>query len=99
LKGDYKTGASYWAGQRSLPHPGSCRQLSDDFYAGCTEAKVKLSSSDALRQTEPEYKAGWNAWTPSETGATRSPQAETQKRRAQGHRILKVPAPPYIPGP
>ena len=24
LKGDFKKGASYWAGQRSLPKPGSC---------------------------------------------------------------------------
>ncbi len=69
LQGDYKTGAFFWAGQRSLPHPGSCQQMSAPFYAGCTQAKVKLSSSDALRKSEPDYKAGWNAWTPSEPNA------------------------------
>ncbi len=65
LQGDAKTGAFYWAGQRSLPHPGSCQQMSNEFYAGCTQAKLKLSASDTLRKTEPAYKAGWNAWTPS----------------------------------
>jgi hypothetical protein len=65
LQGDYKTGAFYWASQRSLPNPGSCKQMNDQFYAGCAEAKVKLAAADALRKTEPNYKAGWNAWAPS----------------------------------
>lgn len=62
LRGDYKTGAFYWAGQRSLPHPGSCQQMDADFYRGCTDAKVKLATTDALRKTEPGYKAGWNSY-------------------------------------
>jgi len=66
LQGDYKTGAFFWAGQRSLPKPGPCKQMNDDFYAGCTAAKVRLSASDTLRKTQPDYKAGWNAWTPGE---------------------------------
>jgi hypothetical protein len=65
LQGDYNTGAFFWASQRSLSHPGSCQQMSDDFYAGCTQAKVTLSASDTLRKAEPDYKAGWNAWIPS----------------------------------
>ena len=63
LQGDYKTGAFYWAGQRSLPHPGSCQQMDADFYRGCTDAKVKLATTDALRKTEPPYKIGWNSYT------------------------------------
>jgi hypothetical protein len=61
LQGDYKTGAFYWSSQRSTPHPGTCQQMNADFYAGCTAAKVKLAPSDALRKTEPDYKAGWTA--------------------------------------
>ncbi len=69
LQGHYKTGAFYWSGQRSLPHPGSCQQMDADFYRGCTAAKVKLATSDTMRKTEPAYKAGWNAWTPGEPSA------------------------------
>jgi hypothetical protein len=74
LQGDYKTGALYWATRRSLPHPGSCQQINGDFYAGCTQAKIKLSRSDTLRKTGPNYKAGWNAWAPSEPSAAPSVQ-------------------------
>jgi hypothetical protein len=63
--GDYKTGAFYWVSQRSLPHPGSCRQMDDEFYAGCAETQRRLSPSDARRKSEPEYRTGWNSWTPS----------------------------------
>ena len=38
--GDYKTGAFYWASQRSLPNPGTCKQMNDEFYKGCTAAKA-----------------------------------------------------------
>jgi hypothetical protein len=33
-----------------------------DFYRGCTDAKVKLATTDALRKSEPGYKAGWNSY-------------------------------------
>jgi hypothetical protein len=49
--------------------------MSDEFYAGCTQAKVKLSTSDTLRKTVSNYKAGWNAWTPSAGAASAAPQA------------------------
>lgn len=63
LQGDQKTGAFYWAGQRSLPHPGSCEQMSAAFHDGCTAAKVRLAASDPLRKSEPSYKQGWNSYT------------------------------------
>ncbi len=63
LQGDQKTGAFYWAGQRSLSHQGSCQQMSAAFYDGCTAAKVRLAASDALRKSEPSYKLGWNSYT------------------------------------
>jgi len=84
LQGDYKTGAFYWASQRSLSHPGSCQQMNGDFYAGCTQAKVKLSASDTRRKSEPSYKAGWNGWSPSYVTAPVAPpvahSAEAQER-------------------
>jgi hypothetical protein len=87
LQSDYKTGAFFWASQRSLPNPGSCKQMNDQFYAGCTEAKVKLSTSDALRKTEPDYKTGWNAWDPSYVTAPAAPA------------FVVAPAPAPAPAP
>jgi hypothetical protein len=63
LSGDEKIGAFYWAGQRSLPNPGSCNQMSDAFQMGCREAVAMLSASDSLRKTDPAYKSGWNSYT------------------------------------
>lgn len=62
LQGDFKTGAFFWAGQRSLPHPGSCSEMNTDFKNGCTAAKERLATPDALRRSEPDYKQGWNAY-------------------------------------
>ena len=65
LSGDEKIGAFYWAGQRSLPNPGSCNQMNDAFERGCREAIAVLSPSDALRKSDPTYRAGWNSYTPT----------------------------------
>jgi hypothetical protein len=61
LSGDYKEGARYWSGQRSLSHPGLCTSPIKDFEDGCKSAQVKLSSTDARRKSEPDYRAGWNS--------------------------------------
>jgi hypothetical protein len=61
--GDYRDGAEYWAGQRSLSPPGSCYG-SADFNAGCVEAKERLDPTDRLRKSNPDYKLGWNAYGP-----------------------------------
>jgi hypothetical protein len=80
LQGYFKTGAFFWAGKRSLPHPGSCSQMNADFYNGCTAAKERLATADALRMSEPEYKRGWNAYaSPAPTnnrGRQRKPRLE-----------------------
>jgi hypothetical protein len=85
--GDYKTGAFYWASQRSSPNPGTCKQMNDEFYKGCTAAKVKLTGSDLLRNSEPDYKVGWNAWVAPvsaapEASATPAPQEVPGNQRA-----------------
>jgi hypothetical protein len=60
--GDYHAGAFYWAGQRSLPHPGSCSTQRTDARAGCFAAFTKLAPFDARRKTEPDYRRGWNSY-------------------------------------
>jgi hypothetical protein len=60
--GDFKAGAEFWAGQRSLLTPQSCHQGSEAFQAGCTAAIEKLAGADVLRKSEPDYKSGWNAY-------------------------------------
>jgi hypothetical protein len=60
--GDFKAGAEFWAGQRSLPKPGTCHQQSEAFQSGCMAAQEKLAAVDVLRKSEPDYKSGWNAF-------------------------------------
>lgn len=67
LTGATRTGAEYWAGQRSLRNPGPCRPPpaqpdAGAWTAGCAEAKQRLAGSDALRKGEPEYRHGWNSY-------------------------------------
>lgn len=86
LTGDYRAGAEWWAGQRSLPHPGSCSaappSAGADWTAGCFEARGMLAPLDARRKAEPDYRLGWNNPSPvarsaaaAETSATTAPPA------------------------
>jgi hypothetical protein len=60
--GDYRQGALYWAGQRSMSKPGLCEALATEAAkAGCRDAKVQLDPSDVRRRAEPEYRSGWNS--------------------------------------
>jgi hypothetical protein len=61
LNGDFKAGAEYWAGQRSLPNPGGCFGTFE-FTQGCNEAKARLTPTDVMRKQTQEYRAGWNAY-------------------------------------
>jgi len=69
LSGQYKAGAEFWAGQRSLPNPAGCyaaggRDLGA-WSEGCVAAQRLLGPSDARRKSEPEYRLGWNSLNPS----------------------------------
>jgi hypothetical protein len=61
--GDAHEGAAYWSAQRSITRPGSCEPpgTTKDWQAGCVAARVQLALPDALRRSEPDYKAGWNS--------------------------------------
>jgi hypothetical protein len=68
LTGDFKKGAEYWAGQRSLAKPGSC-YLADgtsagEWTQGCLGVQSQLAPSDVRRKAEPDYRKGWNAYSP-----------------------------------
>ena len=64
LTGEFREGASFWSGQRSLPKPGSCsdQRYSQQFISGCAAAKAQLMRSDARRKSEPDYRRGWNSY-------------------------------------
>jgi hypothetical protein len=69
LTGDFKKGAEYWAGQLSLPKPGSC-YLADgtsagEWTQGCLAAQRQLAPSDVRRKAEPDYRRGWNTYSPA----------------------------------
>ena len=62
LSDDDKAGAEFWASRRSLKSPPpTCHYQSTAFENGCQEAKRILSQSDARRQSEPDFKLGWNS--------------------------------------
>jgi hypothetical protein len=77
LTGDYREGADYWSGERSSRNPGSCHRqgYSQDFVEGCLKAKEILTPTDARRNSEPDYKEGWNSYQEPSTSssATQAP--------------------------
>jgi hypothetical protein len=92
LTGDFKRGAKYWAGQRSLPKPGSC-YLADgtsagEWTEGCLAAQRQLAPSDRRRKAEPDYRQGWNAYVPAPLPAPVTtetpPAAEPSRAYAEG---------------
>ncbi len=86
-----KRGASFWAAQRSLPHPASCNTLSpaSDEVAACETARSMLSGMDAQRRSDPAYKAGFNSFVaPSAT----TPLAGAQEAQvAPAHTRAEMP--------
>jgi len=64
--GSYRDGAVFWAGERSKAAPGRCSdgqgQWSSDFQKGCIAARDYLTPTDQLRNSDPEYRRGWNAY-------------------------------------
>lgn len=66
LSGDEAAGATWWSGQRSLAHPGSCASVPDgfgpDWTKGCVEAQQMLAPFDVRRHSEPAYRIGWNSY-------------------------------------
>jgi len=65
LTGAKKDGANFWTEQRSLRAPIPCGAFENqphgpDWMAGCAEAKQRLTSSDYMRRTDPQYWNGWN---------------------------------------
>jgi hypothetical protein len=64
LIGDARSGADFWAGQRSLKNPVACSTVKPDnplWTSGCLAAQQKLTPLDAKRKADPEYRRGWNS--------------------------------------
>lgn len=74
-------GATFWAAQRSKPHPPPCTARGDlpnsSWVAGCLSAQIRLAPADKRRGSEPEYRLGWNAYqqTPSPAATQSVPNA------------------------
>lgn len=62
LSSDYRDGANFWASQRSLAHPASCKTLHGAAIDGCAAAQARLALPDYFRKTDPEYRRGWNSY-------------------------------------
>jgi hypothetical protein len=67
LTGDAQSGAAFWAGQRSLPHPTSCALSAEakswEWVNACEEAARRLAPSDARRRMEAGFRRGWNSYS------------------------------------
>jgi len=71
LSGDFRRGADWWAGHRSLKDPGACNgpgaAMNQQFVLGCEAAKARLTPRDIKRKSDPEYRRGWNSYTGTAT--------------------------------
>ena len=67
LSGDFRRGADWWAGHRSLPRAGACNgpaaAMNQQFMFGCEAAKTRLTSKDIKRKSDADYRRGWNSYT------------------------------------
>jgi len=67
LSGDFRRGADWWAGHRSLPNPGACSgpaaAMNQQFILGCEAAKARINHKDMRRRADAEYRRGWNTYT------------------------------------
>jgi hypothetical protein len=71
LTGDFRRGAEWWAGHRSLPSPGACNgpaaAMNQQFILGCEAAKERLTPRDIKRKSDPDYRRGWNSYADTTT--------------------------------
>jgi DNA-binding helix-hairpin-helix protein with protein kinase domain len=69
LSGDFRRGADWWAGHRSLPHAGTCNgpaaAMNQQFTLGCEAAEARLTAKDVKRKSDPDYRRGWNSYAGS----------------------------------
>lgn len=86
LSAQERAGAEYWAGQRSLSRPGSCgdatQARNNPWVSTCVEAQRRLGPTDARRQSEPEYRAGWNSYSSSQATSSSPPRFSQQDEDA-----------------
>jgi hypothetical protein len=71
LGSDFRRGAEWWAGNRSLKNPGACNgpaaAMNQQFIVGCEAAKVRLTPKDIKRNSNQDYRRGWNSYTGTTT--------------------------------
>lgn len=80
LSGGYKTGVDFWVYHRSLPGQDTCfangMSRRSDWMYGCLAAQQRMSPWDVRRNSEPDYRLGWNSiQSPNVQAAVRARQA------------------------
>lgn len=113
LRGDYRAGAEYWAAYRGAQgaRPCSTAPTSTDYdwTTGCFEARQRLTSFDERRQTDSQYRLGWDNPPSFEASASTRETTETPVAQAPDREPLSLgeatdapvaqPAPPPPPLP
>lgn len=105
LSGEFKAGALFWAGQRSLPHSAGCYAAGGKdlgaWCVGCTAAQRVLPLYDARRNSNPEYRLGWNSLSQAVDAAAATPpesrQPPSAPMSAPPQTFPGVRLPPYLP--
>jgi hypothetical protein len=77
--GDFRRGAEWWTKHRSLRNPGACdtpaAAINQQFVLGCEAAKVRLTPKDIKRNSDSDYRRGWNSYS----GTTTPPPATSSQ--------------------
>jgi hypothetical protein len=89
LTGDYRAGADWWSGHRSVP--GSVCSGAADWLAGCLASKAMLDPDDVRRKSDVSYRKGWNSYQP--------PAAVAHAEEGQALPVEKKPEPLAVAAP
>ena len=97
LSGDYLAGVSYWESHRSVHGAPGCDAPQSfvtgaAWTAGCEAARQRLTPTDQLRLSSPDYRRGWNSLRiqPAATSAELPPAVQP---------ILPEPPSPAVNAP
>jgi hypothetical protein len=98
--GDFRMGADWWAGHRSLKKPGTCdgpaAAGNQQFILGCEAAKARLTPRDIKQKSDPEYRRGWNRDTgpttpvPAPDSQAQAPTASAAPNEADADAVKRL---------
>jgi hypothetical protein len=99
LSGEYRSGAYFWSGQRSLQNPTPCDSLGGAASMGCYAAKARLDVSDYQRHLAPAYRQGWNSYVAPAPQPAPAPAPPQQPTTIIVQQSMAAPPAPVVAAP